>query len=96
MLDKRDLPIGFLDSGLGGISVLKKTIQLMPEEDYIYFGDSANAPYGEKNKEDIVALAEKTRHYCNLLITQSESWLSEEEGAKNARKRSRKQLKIKN
>ena len=52
-MDNRDLPIGFFDSGLGGISVLKKAIQLMPEENYIYFGDSANAPYGEKNKEDI-------------------------------------------
>jgi len=55
-LNTRDMSIGFFDSGLGGISVLKKAIQLMPDEDYIYFGDSANAPYGEKSKEDIVNL----------------------------------------
>ena len=39
-------PIGVFDSGVGGISVLKEIIKLMPNERYIYYGDSANAPYG--------------------------------------------------
>ena len=50
---KKDLPIGFLDSGLGGLSVLKEAVKLMPCENFIYYGDSANAPYGTKTKETI-------------------------------------------
>ena len=41
-------PIGVLDSGLGGISVLRELVKLMPGEDFIYYGDSANAPYGTR------------------------------------------------
>ena len=48
--------IGFFDSGVGGLSVLKEACALMPEENYIYYGDSANAPYGEKSREEIFEL----------------------------------------
>ncbi len=40
--------IGVFDSGVGGISVLRELVKLMPEENYLYFGDSANAPYGSR------------------------------------------------
>ena len=40
-----------MDSGVGGISVLKRAIDLLPNENFIYFGDSANAPYGERSPE---------------------------------------------
>ncbi|MBR2976682.1 MAG: glutamate racemase [Oscillospiraceae bacterium] len=50
-------PIVVFDSGLGGISVLKKLAALMPNERYLYFGDSANAPYGTREREEIVRLA---------------------------------------
>ena len=46
-------PIGVFDSGVGGISVLKELVALMPNENYLYFGDSANAPYGEKTTEEV-------------------------------------------
>ncbi len=46
-------PVGVFDSGVGGISVLSELVKLMPDEDFIYFGDSANAPYGEKPEEEI-------------------------------------------
>ncbi len=46
-------PIGFFDSGVGGISVLKKAVELLPYEDFIYFGDSVHAPYGDKDVETI-------------------------------------------
>ena len=46
-------PIGFFDSGVGGISVLKKAVELLPYEDFIYFGDSVNAPYGDKDVDTI-------------------------------------------
>ncbi len=51
-------PIGVFDSGLGGISVLKELSRLMPNENYIYFGDSKNAPYGDKTDEEIRELSE--------------------------------------
>ncbi|MGI6193130.1 MAG: glutamate racemase [Christensenellales bacterium] len=50
-------PIGIFDSGMGGLSVLKTAMTLLPNEDYIYFGDDGNAPYGTKPEERIVELA---------------------------------------
>ena len=55
--------IGLFDSGVGGISVLRHMLRLMPNERYLYMGDSANAPYGTKTKEQVrqlsFAVAEK-------------------------------------
>ncbi len=45
--------IAVFDSGVGGISVLRELIKLLPNENYLYFGDSANAPYGEKTTEEV-------------------------------------------
>ena len=45
--------IGVFDSGLGGISVLRHLVRVLPEEKFLYFGDSANAPYGTKTKEEV-------------------------------------------
>lgn len=50
---KQDCPIGVFDSGLGGISVLRELQQRMPQESFLYYGDSAFAPYGVKTKEEI-------------------------------------------
>lgn len=52
-MNNKDKAIGVFDSGLGGISVLKELAKSMPNEKFIYFGDSANAPYGIKTKEEI-------------------------------------------
>lgn len=57
--------IGILDSGLGGISVLKEILKLIPNEDYIYFGDYSNAPYGEK---DLDYILERTLIIVDFLI----------------------------
>ena len=46
-------PIGIFDSGLGGISVLKEAVHLMPNEPFIFYGDNENAPYGTKTQEQI-------------------------------------------
>ena len=43
---KNENPIGVFDSGVGGISVLRELVKIMPNENYLYFGDSINAPYG--------------------------------------------------
>ena len=51
--------IGIFDSGLGGLTVLKKIQQLLPNENYIYFGDTAHLPYGSKSHECIIEYSEK-------------------------------------
>ena len=48
-------PIGFLDSGIGGISVIRKAVRLLPNEDYFFFSDSVNNPYGDKCDEEIIS-----------------------------------------
>ena len=45
--------IGFFDSGIGGLSVLKEALKILPNENYIYYGDTENAPYGTKTKEEV-------------------------------------------
>lgn len=53
MKDRLNGYIGVMDSGVGGISVLKKLTAILPEERFLYYGDSANAPYGEKTPEAV-------------------------------------------
>jgi glutamate racemase len=48
--------IGVLDSGIGGLTVLKELERLLPSENMVYFGDSANCPYGNRTKEEILKL----------------------------------------
>ena len=48
--------IAVFDSGVGGISVLRHLRRIMPGERYLYFGDSANAPYGTKTKDEVETL----------------------------------------
>lgn len=49
-------PIAVFDSGVGGISVLRELVKRMPNENYLYYGDSANAPYGDKTTQEVKAL----------------------------------------
>lgn len=50
------MKIGFLDSGLGGLIILKSVAKELPDYDYEYYGDTANLPYGDKSEEEILAL----------------------------------------
>ena len=52
-MKKCNLPVAVFDSGVGGISVLREMVRLMPEEDFYFFGDSINAPYGTKTMEQV-------------------------------------------
>lgn len=52
----RRQPIAVFDSGMGGVSVLRELRALMPCEDYLYYGDSANAPYGTRPAAQVRAL----------------------------------------
>ena len=49
-------PIGIFDSGIGGISILEKLKQLLPNENFIYLADNQNCPYGSKSKKEIISL----------------------------------------
>lgn len=60
-------PVGVFDSGVGGISVLRELIKVMPNEDYIYLGDSRNAPYGTKSLEQV---RELSFHNAGVLLKQ--------------------------
>jgi glutamate racemase len=59
MLNLNNKAIGFFDSGVGGISVLKEAVSLLPNENFIYFGDSKNAPYGTKKVDEVKELTFK-------------------------------------
>ena len=50
----RERPIGFLDSGLGGLSVIKEVKKLLPQENIEYFADNLRQPYGEKNQDELI------------------------------------------
>ena len=51
--------IGIFDSGIGGVTVLREIIKILPEEDYIYYSDSKNNPYGDRSEEEIKEICDK-------------------------------------
>ncbi|WP_283609636.1 glutamate racemase [Faecalispora anaeroviscerum] len=51
--------IGVMDSGIGGLTVAKEIQRILPHEDILYFGDSANCPYGNRTAEEITELSRK-------------------------------------
>ena len=55
-VDRKNEYIAVFDSGVGGISVLRQLRRELPQERFLYFGDSANAPYGERSVEEVRAL----------------------------------------
>lgn len=66
-------PIGVFDSGIGGTSIWKEIHSLLPNEKTIYLADSKNAPYGQKSKEEIIALSKKNVDFlldmnCKLIV----------------------------
>ena len=70
---KAQQPIGLFDSGIGGTSIWKEVVKLLPNENTIYLADSKNAPYGEKSSEEIIALSIKNTEFllskgCKLII----------------------------
>ena len=68
-----DQPIGIFDSGIGGTSIWKEIHHLLPNEKTIYLADTKNAPYGQKSKEEIIALSIKNTELllkmnCKLIV----------------------------
>ncbi|MCS7183488.1 MAG: glutamate racemase [Thermoanaerobaculum sp.] len=54
---RADLPIGVFDSGIGGLTVLRELMALLPGESYLYLGDTARLPYGTKSPETVIRYA---------------------------------------
>lgn len=54
-----DRPIGVFDSGLGGLTVVKEIMKILPFEDIVYFGDTARIPYGTRSKETVMKYSEQ-------------------------------------
>lgn len=61
-----NLPIGIYDSGIGGLTVYKKLKEMLPQEDFIYFGDTARSPYGSRKKEQICQFADEIMKFMSL------------------------------
>lgn len=62
-MNEKTRPIGIFDSGLGGISVLKEMRKAMPNEHFIYYGDSQYAPYGTRDKKYI---SDRCKYICDM------------------------------
>ena len=58
-------PIGIFDSGIGGLTVANAINQLLPNEQLIYFGDTAHLPYGDKSAESIKHYSERISDFLN-------------------------------
>jgi len=66
-------PIGIFDSGLGGLSVWRELIKILPNENIIYYADSANCPYGQKSKDEVIHLVQKIVNFllqknCKMIV----------------------------
>ena len=53
------MKIGFYDSGIGGLSVLQTAMEMLPNEEFIYYADTDHVPYGEKSNDEILAFARR-------------------------------------
>lgn len=54
---QKNAPIGMFDSGVGGVSVLREAVKMLPGEQFIFYGDTLHAPYGTKTKEEVLWLS---------------------------------------
>jgi glutamate racemase len=66
-------PIGVFDSGVGGLTVLYELTKLLPHENFIYFADSQNAPYGPRSRKEIIDFSSKIIDFlisknCKLIV----------------------------
>ena len=66
-MEVQNKKIAFIDSGVGGLTVFSKMKELLPNENYIYFGDLKNSPYGNKSKDELVNITKKIFDYFQEL-----------------------------
>ena len=65
--------VGVFDSGLGGLSVLVKALDILPDEKFLYYADTDHVPYGDKTKEQIIKYVDEAASYmidagCKALV----------------------------
>ena len=60
---KKSAPIGVFDSGVGGLTVAREIMRHLPNEDIVYFGDTARVPYGNKSKDNIIRYSRQIIHF---------------------------------
>ncbi len=89
IMQNSQLKIGVFDSGVGGLTVFKQVRELLPYESYLYFADSANAPYGNMPVDDIIQRSKKISDFfiekgvklivvaCNTATAAAIDWLRE-------------------
>ena len=72
--NRKAAPIGVFDSGIGGLTVTREIMRQLPDENIVYFGDTARVPYGSKSKENIIRFSRqivrflKTRHVKAIVV----------------------------
>src|SRR5690554_5470707 len=83
-MQPNNFPIGVMDSGVGGLTAVQEIQRQLPKENIVYFGDSKNMPYGNKDPQEIVMLSKKIIHFletqkvkvillaCNTISSQLE------------------------
>ena len=62
-LQENEKPIAVFDSGLGGLTVFREILRQLPDENLIYFGDTARVPYGSKSRETIIHYTEQILNF---------------------------------
>ncbi|MCC7142000.1 MAG: glutamate racemase [Candidatus Eisenbacteria bacterium] len=60
---KADRPIGVFDSGIGGLTVVRQLLSFLPDEDIVYFGDTARVPYGTKSPETVTRFTREAARF---------------------------------
>ncbi|MBS1912550.1 MAG: glutamate racemase [Bacteroidetes bacterium] len=63
----QSLPIGLFDSGIGGLSVARRVMELLPRENTVYFGDTARVPYGSKSAETVIGYSQQAAAFLESL-----------------------------
>ena len=81
-------PIGVFDSGLGGLTILKALQKMLPNEQFIYYGDTAHLPYGDKSAEALISYVEAITQFlhhknCKMVVVACNSATTVIHQAKN-------------
>lgn len=63
MCEKSNAPIGVFDSGVGGLTVVREIMRHLPDENLVYFGDTARVPYGSKSQDSIIRFSRQIIHF---------------------------------
>lgn len=66
MMNKKTAPVGVFDSGVGGLTVAREISRQLPDENIVYFGDTARVPYGSKSQNTIIRFSEQIIRFLKI------------------------------